>query len=165
MQNKELNAKQQRFVAEYLIDLNGSAAYQRSGYKATGKSASSAAARLLDDVNVKQAVAEGMERRGVRMKLEADDVVREIERMAMFDPAVLVGLKSPEDIAKAPEEVRRAITGWKWDRQGNFIITTAKAGALEMLGRHHKLFTDKIDHTGAVSVQIIRYGKAKESQT
>lgn len=34
----------------------------------------------------------------------------------------------------------------------------------ELLGRHLKMFTDKFEHSGAVSVQIVRFGKNKEQQ-
>jgi phage terminase small subunit len=76
--------------------------------------------------------------------VKATDVLREIQRLAMFDPADLTEVKSPADIKALPEHVRRAIVGWGWDRQGRFTIKTAKEGALEMLGRHHSLFNDKL---------------------
>src|SRR5262245_51992495 len=50
-------ARQQRFVAEYLIDLNATAAYKRAGYKCRGKAAESASARMLGNVRVRQAIS------------------------------------------------------------------------------------------------------------
>lgn len=130
MQTEELNAKQLRFVEEYLKDLNASAAYQRAGYKAEGKSAGSAGARLLADVRVQAAVKAGMDARS--------------ERTAISAAYVLETIQGVIEKAKQP--------GMAYD-----------AGAVlkgsELLGRHLKMFTDKIDHSGAVSVQIIRYGK------
>jgi hypothetical protein len=49
-------------------------------------------------------------------------VLREIQRMAMYDPAQLTDVKSPDDIKKLPEDVRRAIVGWSWDRNGKSSI-------------------------------------------
>jgi phage terminase small subunit len=83
-------------------------------------------------------------RRQSETDVKATDVLREIQRLAMFDPADLTEVKSPADIKALPEHVRRAIVGWGWDRQGRFTIKTAKEGALEMLGRHHSLFNDKL---------------------
>lgn len=147
-----LTDKQRRFVDEYLIDLNASQAAIRAGYR--GKS-NVQGAQNLSKPNIAIAIQIAMQERGQRTAITADNVIREIERLAMFDPADLTDIKCPEDIKKAPNDVRRAITGWKWDKQGNFIITMAKQGALEMLGRHHKLFTDKVEAKveGSVIIQ------------
>lgn len=136
MQNKELNAKQLRFVAEYLIDLNASAAYKRSGYKATGKSADSAGARLLAQVEVRAAIDAAQAKREERTAITQDYVLTKIQEV--------IERCSAQGVAYEPSAVLKGT---------------------ELLGRHLKMFTDKIDHSGAVSVQIVRYGKAKEPQT
>lgn len=143
---KELTAKQAQFVAEYLIDLNATQAATRAGYSA--KTANEQGARLLANVSVRSAMDAAMKERGERTKITADDVLREITRLAMFDPADLTEVKSPQDIKALPEDVRRAIVGWTWDRQGRFTIKLVKEGALEMLGRHHSLFKDRVEHSG-----------------
>ena len=51
---KSLNHRHRRFVAEYLVDLNATAAYRRAGYKARGHSAEASAARLLNYVRSPQ---------------------------------------------------------------------------------------------------------------
>jgi hypothetical protein len=49
----KLNSKQQRFVQEYLIDLNATAAYKRAGYKCSSDAAAQAhASRLLGNAEV-----------------------------------------------------------------------------------------------------------------
>jgi phage terminase small subunit len=146
-----LTPKQERFVAEYLIDLNATQAATRAGYSA--KTANEQGARLLANVSVRSALQEAMERRTKRLEATADDVLREITRLAMFDPADLTNVKGPEDIKALPEDVRRAIVGWSWDRQGRFTVKMVKEGALDMLGRHHGLFKDRVEHTGTVVIQ------------
>ena len=138
--------RQAQFVAEYLIDLNATQAAIRAGYSA--KTANEQGARLLTNVSVRSALDEAMKARGERIQTTADDVLREITRLAMFDPADLTNVKSPDDIKALPEDVRRAIVGWSWDRQGRFTIKLVKEGALEMLGRHHALFKDRVEHSG-----------------
>jgi len=51
-----LTPKQQRFVEEYLVDLNASAAYRRAGYAAKGNSAEVNAVRLLRNAQVAAAI-------------------------------------------------------------------------------------------------------------
>ena len=49
-----LTPKQQLFVAEYLKDLNATAAYTRAGYKGKGKSAESNASILIGNHKVRR---------------------------------------------------------------------------------------------------------------
>lgn len=138
-----LTPKQSLFVKEYLVDLNATQAAIRAGY--SEKTAGQMGDENLKKPQIAKEIKEAMDERGKRTEITADRVLKEIERLALFDPADLINVNSPEDIALLPEDIRRAITGWKWDKQGNFIITMVKQGALDMLGRHHKLFTDKVD--------------------
>jgi phage terminase small subunit len=148
--------KQEAFVREYLADpnLNATQAYIRAGYKARGNSAETSAARLLRNVQVANAVAAAMGARSERAQATADRVLREIENLGMIDPAALVGVRGPKDIAKLPEHVRRAIVGWSYDRRGRFQVKLAKEGALEMLARHHGMFNK--DKSGAGTRVIIK---------
>jgi phage terminase small subunit len=145
----EVTPRQSAFVREYLIDLNATQAAIRAGYSA--KSAEVTASRLLSDAKVAAAVQAGMDKRANKLEISADRVLEEISRMAFYDPATLgiSGIHGPADIAKLPEDVRRAIVGWSWDKAGNFTLKLAdKLNALDKLGRHLKLFTDKVEHTG-----------------
>ena len=51
-----MNARQERFAREFIVDLIGSAAYVRAGYAKGG--ANAGAARLLANVSVKARIAE-----------------------------------------------------------------------------------------------------------
>lgn len=147
-----MTPKQERFVQEYLIDLNATQAATRAGY--SKRTANEQGARLLANVSVRSAIEAAQRDRGERVKATADDVLREIQRLAMFDPAQLTDVKGPDDIKTLPEDVRRAIVGWTWDRNGRFTIKLAKEGALEMMGRHHGLFRDRLEHSGANGAPI-----------
>lgn len=147
---KKLTPKQSTFVREYLIDLNGTQAAIRAGY--SERSANRIATEFLRETpHVAQAVQEAMENRAKRTEIDGERVLREIACMAFFDPAALAErpLSGPQDIPALPEEVRRAIVGWSWDRNGNFVLKLADKGrALEQYGRHLKLFTDVVEHKG-----------------
>jgi hypothetical protein len=69
----KLPPKRERFVKEYLIDLNETQAAKRAGY--SQKTAHVQGCQLLKDVKVKKAIDAAMERRSKRTEIKADDVV------------------------------------------------------------------------------------------
>jgi phage terminase small subunit len=97
---------------------------------------------MLGNVGIADAIKAELKSRGERTKATADEVLRELTRLAMFDPVDFTKVRSLADVAKLPEDARRAIVGWSWNKQGKFMIKLAKEGALEMLGRHHGVFKD-----------------------
>jgi phage terminase small subunit len=73
-----LTEKQLRFVEEYLLDCNATAAYKRAGYKVTSDAAAQAAAsRLSTNVKVSATIRAGLEARTQRTEITADWVVKE----------------------------------------------------------------------------------------
>ena len=83
---KGLSDKQKRFVAEYLIDLNGAAAYRRAGYAPkTDAAAEAAASRLLRNVKVAEAIKVAQAERSKRTEVTQDYVLTRLKREAEFD--------------------------------------------------------------------------------
>ena len=76
---KKLTPRQQRFVEEYLIDLNGTQAAIRAGYSA--KSAGRQALELLQKTLVVSAVAQAQKGRSERLQLSADMVAQELWKL------------------------------------------------------------------------------------
>lgn len=144
----KLNDLEQRFVLEYLVDMSQANAMRRADGSKAKKSWKELGYQMAQRPHVKAAIEAALTKLFDKLEASALDVKREIARMAMFDPAHVTGVTCPEDIARLPEDVRRAIVGWSWDRQGNFTVKLAKEGALEMLGRHHGLFRDRVEHSG-----------------
>jgi phage terminase small subunit len=145
----QLTEKQVAFCREYLVDLNATAAAVRAGYSEA--TANQQGPRLLGDDRIQEEIQRLMGERSQRVEVKADRVVEELAAMAFYDPGVLgaANPQSPADIAALPEEVRRAIVGWSYDRAGRFTIRlAAKTTALELIGRHLKMFTDRTEHTG-----------------
>lgn len=148
---KELTPKQAQFVREYLVDRNATQAAIRCDY--SGRSAYSQGQRLLKDAVIAEAIQEAMNQRSERTNITADRVLREIAAQAFYDAADIgdVEVTCPKDIRKLPENVRRCIIGWSWDKAGNFVLKfSPKTPSLDLLGRHLKLFTDKVEMSGAV---------------
>ncbi|MFB6448381.1 terminase small subunit [Bradyrhizobium tunisiense] len=170
-----LTPKQSRFVENYLLDLNATQAAIRAGYSA--KTANEQGPRLLAHPEIKAAIDAAKIERSERTEIEAERVLKEIAAMAFYDPADLIGtareleagaecqngegvveingkryavagIVSPAHIAGLPENVRRAIIGWSWDRNQNFTLKLAdKSKALDQLARHLSLYNDRLEVT------------------
>lgn len=131
-----MNDKQRRFVDEYLVDLNATQAAIRAGYSA--KTAYAQGQRLLKHVEVQKAVTDAQEKRSERTAITADYVLQGIQEVAercMQRAAVMVG--RGEDRAQATDEEGNHL--WEFD-------ATGANKAFELLGKHLKLFTEKVDH-------------------
>lgn len=167
-----LTPKQQRFVDEYIVDLNASAAAKRAGYAQPHSQGS----RLLENVEVQAAVTAAAAERAARTRIEADRVLLELARIGTCD----LGEAFDKDgkllpIREMPEGIRRSLSGFEvealfegvgQDRLQVGITTKVKlldkVKALELLGKHLKLFTDKLELGGKVSLEQLveeSYGK------
>ncbi len=121
----KLTERQQRFVDEYLKDLNATQAYIRAGYKVSEKVASAAAIRMLGNVRVHEAIEARKQTRVERVELEQDWVVNELRKVAQKCLPVVDDDDKP--IAN---------------------IVNVGVKALELLGRHQGIFIDKREITG-----------------
>ena len=132
---RPLTPKQDMFVREYLIDLNATQAAIRAGYSA--KTADVQASRLLGNVQVAAAVQAAMDKRaeetGLDAKFVLNGIVKLIERCEQAVPVL--------------------------DHEGNetgewrFESSSAMRG-YELLGKHLKLFTDKIEQSGNINLTV-----------
>jgi phage terminase small subunit len=151
---ESLPPKQRRFVEEYLKDLNGTQAAIRAGY--SEKTANEQAAKLLAKGSIKAVVQALMAERSKRTEVTTDRVVEELAVAAFLDPAEIVGYRitRPACIACLPEQVRRAIVGWGWDKLGNFVLKFAnKTTSQDLLGRHLGMFTNKLELSGNLGLR------------
>lgn len=73
------------FVRHYICRFNGTQAALQAGFGSTPRSASVYAVRLLAKANIRAAVDAAIEARMKRLELTADNVLREIARVAFGD--------------------------------------------------------------------------------
>lgn len=148
----KLNEKRQRFVDEYLIDLNGTQAAIRAGYSV--KTANEQASRLLANVSVQQAISERMAERSKRTGINQDRVVLELAKIAFVKMSDLVDSQgrirdsATDDDLACIESIKykssESETGSSVERE---VKISPKLKALELLGKHLGMWNDKLDVT------------------
>lgn len=77
---KKLTPKQERFVDEYLIDLNATAAAKRAGY--SEKTANEIGTQNLVKLSIQEAIAERQKDRQERTEITQDWVVKNLKKIA-----------------------------------------------------------------------------------
>ena len=167
----KLTAKQQRFCDEYLIDLNATQAAIRAGY--SKKTANEQGARLLVNVSIQKKIFELQKEREKRTEITQDSVLHElaliafakasdyarvVEKDAMVEvdgnmvPVLdedgnQVKYRTVEPILtdELTEDQKKAIAVIKKGRDGFEIKPYSKIQALELLGKHLGMFTEKAE--------------------
>ena len=158
----KITPKQQRFVSEYLIDLNATQAAIRAGY--SPRTAKQMGTENLAKPVLAAAIQKAMADRGKRTEIEADDVIRELAKIGfanMMDytrvtdegemvvdlskitreQAAAIGEVTVEDFMDGRGDDARAV------RRVRFKLADKRA-ALVDLGRHFALFTDNMRFAG-----------------
>ena len=80
----ELTPKQERFVTEYLVDLNATQAAVRAGYSA--KTAHAIGPKLTTKPSIQAAIETAKAERSTRVHITQDRVLQELARIAFADP-------------------------------------------------------------------------------
>ncbi len=133
---RPLTPQQELFCAEYLVDYNGTKAAQRAGY--AEKTAAAQASRLLKNVNILSRVRALQKER--------------LEKLAVTQESVLLNLLEVYDRCMQKKPV------YEWDYEtgqyketGEYAFDSKGAlRALELIGKHLAMFTQKVEHSGSV---------------
>ena len=135
-----LTDKQKRFVEEYLIDLNATQAAIRAGY--SKNRASELGYQLLQKTTVQQAIEAAQNKRSERVQITQDDVIR----MLLENIEIASGKK-----AVIKTEIRKSENGeLVGDDIAQFVYESSSVNkALELLGKHLGMFSQKVDLTSS----------------
>ncbi len=163
------------FVKEYLHDLNATQAAIRAGY--SRKTAKQQGARLLTNVDLQAAIQDAMDRRASRLEITADQVLKEL---------ALIGFSNMLDYIKVQGDGTAYVDLTELDRDKSAAIQEVtvdeyvegsgkdartvkrvrfkladKGTSLELMGKHLKLFTDKVEVGGEFGLIVERLQAAR----
>lgn len=166
-----LTDKQRKFCDEYLIDLNATQAAIRAGY--TENYANTNASKLLQNTTISQYIGERQKELSRKTEITQERVIRELALIAFSNNAdyaqvvekkmqveaggalvdlldkdgkpVMYRTVEPVLTEELTEEQKRALAVIKKGRDGLEVKSCDKVKALELLGKHLGIFTDKIE--------------------
>lgn len=147
-----LSPKQQVFVEEYLTTWNATEAARRAGY-------SEKTARAIGHENLtKPDIAAEIQRRVADKAMTADEVLVRLAEQSRNEHGRYIRPDGSVDIAGMLTDGKgHLIKGFKESKRGSVIVEFYDAqSALVHIGKHHKLFTDNVQHSGEVSVNMVK---------
>lgn len=156
-----LTEKQKVFVAEYLVDLNATQAAIRAGYSA--KTAAFIGAENLRKPQIQVAVQDAQLERARATQITAEKVLKELAAVAFADAgdyATVEGDGDGQRVTVTPtkdltKSQRAAIAGVRQARDGSIEVKLAdKLRALELIGRHLGMYTDKTEISGGTDSTV-----------
>lgn len=142
----KLTPKQARFVQEYLVDLNATQAAIRAGY--SERTAAAIGYENLQKPHIQVAIGEGLENLKKRTEITQEYVLKTIrdtiERCAQAAP--VLDKKGKPVMVETPEGGTTA--AYEFD-------SMAVLRGAELLGRHLKMFTEKLEVAGKDGKELL----------
>ena len=157
-----LTAKEQRFVDEYLIDLDPQRAAIAAGYSQTTARIKSYGwvSKPDDKPHVYQAVQAGKEARAEKLKLDADEVLRHAQQLAVYDIRRLYDeAGEPLPPHQLPDDLARIVQGVQRRPDGSYQYRLPDRNvATERLIKHLGLY-EKDNRQGSANpfVEVLAY--------
>jgi phage terminase small subunit len=136
---EELTQKQKMFCLEYLKDFNATRAYKKV-YWVSQKSAEALWCKMLSNIKVSEYLS--------------DKAQKKVEKVEVWVDYVLENLKNIVEIWSW----RKTVELEEWKEKKVLDLSNVNS-ALEKLWKYHKLFTDKVEQSGDLNINVISYKK------
>jgi phage terminase small subunit len=148
----KLTTKQKAFVHHYLACWNASEAVRRMDYKGTNADV------IGSEYLVKPGIQAAIQSRLAELKMSADEVLTRLTEHARGSIAsflVTNDAGTPTGFNLAPDRPLQLVKKVSITDKGiSFEIHDSQA-ALALLGKAHGLFTDKVEQSGNVTIQVL----------
>lgn len=168
-----LTARQANFVNEYLIWFNATKAAKLAGYTGNNNTLAVTGYELLRNPKISEAIS----RRLSESAMTSDEVLMRLADQARGDMGIflakdgdrltidLVGVKAAGKahlIKRITQTTRRRTTKDATEEEATTSLELYDAqAALVQIGKHHKLFTDKleVENNGPIPIMIVQPGQ------
>jgi phage terminase small subunit len=159
-----LTKKQERFVAEFCLSMDGKDAAIKARY--SKKSAASQASQMLNNPKISAAIAKRTGKICEKLAISTESVLQGIAQLAHYDVRRFFDEKgNPKQIHELSDAEANAVSGFEFielfegdgDERHCFghlkkFKIADRGQNLERLGRHLKLFTDKVELSGNIGL-------------
>ena len=155
-----LTPKQKMFCQEYIKDLNATQAAIRAGY--SEKTSYSIGNENLNKPEISEYIQALSEKRSERTEITADMVVKELAKIAFMKESEFYSDDGDvKALSELSEDQKSALASYQFKRvnlgEGEFLDVPVfkaqdKMKALELLGKHLAIFTEKIEHSGEITI-------------
>lgn len=155
-----ISQRQMRFAKEYMLDFDKARAAKAAGY--SPKNAEYRASKLLEQADVKKYIEDNST---ALEKVNGERVLKELERIAFLNAADYSRIRTMKDengktyqklefidTEDLSADVRAGIISIKETKDGLSIATADKFRALELLGKHFGLFSEKSEATMQLNI-------------
>ena len=152
--SKTLTEKQEKFCLKYFETGNGLRSVLDAGYDQTDHAAGVTANRLLKNPLVQARLGQLRQKQEARTEISVDYVInnlKEVVERCMQRAPVMV--QKGQQMVQATDADGNHI--WRFDANG-------ANGALQMLGKHLKMFTEKHEHSGKITLEDLVAGSSEE---
>lgn len=169
---KELSPLQQRFIDEFLVDLNGTQAARRAGYSEKGAEAQACA--LLRNPRVSAVIAVRRAKTADKLEVTVERIIAEYAKLGFANMADYItgeGSARSVDLSKLTRDQAAAIQEITVDTiagaEGDPVVTRTKLkladkrGSLDSLAKHLGMFVERhqvdvtVEHKSALVDKIL----------
>ena len=122
-------------------------AYERAGYEGTAGHCGQHASRLQAKPEVARRIVELQRPAVEKTVITIEQLFATFLDQGTYDPSIFDEVKSPEDLRQLVDESTRRllVKGWKYDRQGRFLLDLVdKEKALDRIARHLSFYNDTL---------------------
>jgi phage terminase small subunit len=177
-----LNLRRERFVAEYLVDLNAKQAAIRAGY--SRRTAAQIGCRLLRERPIAEAIATAQADLAGKLGVTVERIVAELARIGFSDirdvvqwrsvPVVgeldeggtsarAISIVEVKDAAELSAAAAAAIAEVSLRPSGSVRVRLHdKRAALVDLGKHLGMFGERREQANNITVEIVRFGQTDD---
>lgn len=164
-----LTNKQQAFIEEYLLDFNATRAAERAGYRGNANSLACMGYELLRNPKIESVVRRRLQEKA----MHADEVLMRLADQARADIGDFLRRDGDGPLVVDLEQAHRLGTlhlvkklkhrvFHHVDDRGNVTHVEVRAEielhdaqkALELLGKHHGLFKERVEHSGELELTV-----------